>query len=256
MFATAARGGRPSSAPLTPPRASFALICPRRSTANRSRATARASNSIVASTGSSSRPGRYTRGARPVRSHPAMEANDHEFVRRVNLIESLCVDVVEGQPRQVDSARAWTEAQIRAYFASRGATSGSRTRYPIPRRVPVRASVPRRADRWRASDGRVRVPAPDDTTFRRWFPGLRRSGTRVRRRRPADDARAVLAKRRQRRGPIHQRTRVGSGRAVAASRVVPRESRRVSRRALRVEARVSASRSSRPPRTPRTRSSQ
>jgi len=178
VVATAARGGRSSSAPLTPPRASFALICPRRSTANRSRATARASNSIVASTGSSSPSGRYTRGARPVRSHPAMEANDHDLVRRVNLIEILGEDDEDVPPPPDDAARAWTEAQIRAYFASRGATR------PIPNPVPdPRAESPLAPPSPAAPiDGEhpmdaSEYPPPDDTTFRRWFPGLRRSGT-------------------------------------------------------------------------------
>ena len=107
-----------------------------------------------------------------------MEANDHDLVRRVNLIEILGEDDEDVPPPPDDAARAWTEAQIRAYFASRGATS------PIPNPVPdPRAESPFAPPSPAAPiDGEHPMdasayPPPDDTTFRRWFPGLRRSGT-------------------------------------------------------------------------------
>ena len=113
-----------------------------------------------------------------------MEANDHDLVRRVNLIEILGEDDEDVPPPPDDAARAWTEAQIRRVLRLAGRDEpdpepGTRS----PRRVPVRASVPRRADRWRASDGRVRVPAPGRYHVPPMVPGSSAKRHRVRRRR-------------------------------------------------------------------------
>lgn len=99
-----------------------------------------------------------------------MDADHHDLVRRVNLIEILAEDDADVPAPPDDAARTWTESQIRAYFASRGAT-----RPPEPHPEPdPRAESPAAPP---STIDASAYPSPDDALFRRWFPGLRRSGT-------------------------------------------------------------------------------
>jgi surfactin synthase thioesterase subunit len=141
----------------------------------------------------------------------ACDADDDAFVRRVNLLEILAEDSPETAPPPEEAARTWTEARIQKHYRTIGANGLSRDEVQnrvltekkveslrsdpevgkattedetlLPRReqtettsAPAGSSRrPKRVRSNRASD----FPEPDETTFKRWFPGFERANARM-----------------------------------------------------------------------------
>lgn len=76
---------------------------------------------------------------------------------RVQVLKEDAEEAGESVPEPPEEAKHWSEAEVRAYFASGGTA--------VPAGSDASASSP------------APLPVPDEALFGRWFPGLKLSGT-------------------------------------------------------------------------------
>ena len=84
-------------------------------------------------------------------------------IRRMNLIEILCEEHEEVPEPPEQAYQKWSEEQIREYFSAGG-------------KLPAGPAG--------SKDGGNSFPEPSQEVFEKWFPGLERSGTRVKHGKP------------------------------------------------------------------------